>query len=131
MSRALPAVLYASSLLLAGCFVYSPAETRNTPAGKQIEVTLNREGSRAYDRELGSDAYLVTGTLYGDENGAIQMRLMRVRRRDGRDYPGAGQMVFIDHGHVISVQERRVSSPRTWAASVTGIAAFAFLNRWR
>ena len=125
-------VLYASSLLLlAGCFVYAPAETRNTPAGKLIEVRISPEGARALDRELGSNAYLVTGVLYGDDAETIQMRLRRVRRTDGKDFPADGQMLRIAHGHVLSVQERRVSSPRTWAASLTGIAAFAFLNRSR
>lgn len=123
---------YASSLLvLAGCFVYSPAETRNTPAGMQIEIRLSPEGQRALDRELGSNAYLITGVLYQDDSESIRMRLSRVRRSDGKDFPGAGQMISVDRDYVVSVQERRVSERRTWAASLTAIAAFALMNRSR
>src|SRR5262245_21015503 len=88
---------------LAGCFVYRPAETRNTPAGKQIEVTLNQQGAQAMAPQVGPAAYLVAGVLMGDDSAAIEMRFARVHRTDGKSFKGEGVMLRVPHEYVVSV----------------------------
>lgn len=118
-------------VLLAGCFVYSPAETRNTPVGKVIEVTLTPQGARALEPQVGSYAQVVAGPLLGDDQEVIEMRFARVRRSDGQDLKGNGERLRVPHEHVVTVQERRVSKPRTWAASLAAVGALFWSGRRR
>ena|SRR5687767_14091151 len=115
--------------LLAGCFVYSPAETRNTPAGKMIEVTLSQQGARLLEPDVGSLAYIVSGVLLGDDRQAIEMRFFKVHRTDGQALRGNGQRIRVPHEHVLAIHERRVSKPRTWAMSLTSIGVVLWTSR--
>jgi hypothetical protein len=105
----------------AACFVYAPAETRNTPVGKVIEVKLTPQGAQALEPQVGVSAQVVAGLLMGDDQTAIEMRFLRVRRSDGLDLKGSGELLRVPHEHVITVEERRVSKPRTWGATLTAI----------
>lgn len=113
----------------AACFVYAPAQTRNTPVGKVIEVTLTPQGAQALEPQVGLFAQVVAGSLLGDDQNAIEMRFLRVRRSDGLDLKGSGELLRVPHAHVIAVEERRLSKPRTWAATLTAIGAVFWTGR--
>lgn len=105
------------------CFVYAPAETRNTPAGRVIEVRLTPQGAQALEPQVGVHAQVVAGPLLGDDQTAIEMRFLSVMRSDGQNLKGNGELLRVPHEHVIKVEERRVSKPRTWVATLTAIGA--------
>ena len=114
---------------LAGCFVYGPAETRNTPVGKVIEVTLTPQGAQALEPQVGVRAQVVAGALLGDDQQVLELRFLRVRRSDGVDLKGSGELLRVPHEHVMAVEERRVSKPRTWLATLTAIGAVFWAGR--
>lgn len=121
----------ASLALLTACFVYSPAETRNTPAGKVIEVTLTQQGAATLEPQVGRFAHVIAGELMRDDAEGLQIRFGRVHRTDGQSLKGSGELLRVPHEHVVLVQERRVSTPRTWAASLVAIGGVVWMSRSR
>jgi hypothetical protein len=123
--RALPRPLMLSLLVTAGCYSYQPIATAPTPpAGEELRVHLNEQGTAELTRYLGPRVVTVDARLLRIEQDSILALGVSVfTLADGSSYPFTGQDPVPVSRTLISSMERRTFSRGRTVVVSTGLVA--------
>jgi len=126
--RSAPLVL-AGTLLLGGCYAYTPlAADRPVPA-MVVEATLNDRGRAAMENNIGSGTLTVLGDVETISDSTFVLRMRRTVTLDQTSVPWAGEAVTFRTDYVRSFRQRSFSSGRTVLLVGTAtVGAVAFVS---
>jgi hypothetical protein len=99
--------------LLAGCYIYKPVSTANSPTGLPVRLTLTDAGTTNLAAELGPSVEAVGGRLLNDSADVYVVALSESRKRNGMEIDWRGEQVSINKSLVASIQQRQFSRTRT------------------
>lgn len=124
--RRLPMAL--ATLLLPGCYVYSPADPDLTPPGEEIRVTITRDGATelAQVTEQVETVPVIRGRLVERDNQSLMIRVP-VRPTGEGLRPDIGQVVRVPIGSVLGMEQRDFSVGRTSAFMAGSVGAAALV----
>jgi hypothetical protein len=111
-----------ASLLLAGCYTYTPLHTIPEP-GVQVALDLNDRGRVAMADSIGPEIARVEGTLVSKTDSLWVLRMNGTEGIRGGHVKWSGEQIGFRPDHVRSISERKFSKQRT--ALVAGSAAAA------
>ena len=111
-------------VILSGCFRYVPVEPAVVPAGDRVQVHLTREGILDLPELLDQNGPVVRGTIARRSSYRLWLRVPVVVRREGFLMSTLGQDVALPLDHIVAVETRELSRPRT-GLMVLGTAVMA------
>lgn len=118
------AVLLGAVQLLSACYQYVPVRTEPT-VGSQVGFDINDEGRVGLRDQLGPGVARVEGRLTGVEGDVMVVQVSSVTQIRGRPMPADSVSVRVNRGYVESIDERRLSRPRTYIILGVGAAIVA------
>jgi hypothetical protein len=125
----LAALLLGTIQLLSACYQYIPV--RSTPiVGSQVGFDINDEGRVGLREQLGPGVARVEGRLTAVEGDVMVVQASSVTQIRGRPMPADSVSVRVSKGYVETIDERRLSRPRTYIVLGIGAAIVAaFLGK--
>ena len=114
-----------------GCYYYEPLETPAPQPGTYMQVMLTDSGTSHFWSYLGPDVGNLRGRLITASPGALALSVESVEQRHGQILGWKGETVTLSREYVATMQERRLSKPRTALLAggtvvglITALAAF-------
>jgi hypothetical protein len=119
-------LLFASMLLLAGCYTYRPLANTAPPPGQRVSAQLTTEGSKELTGQIGPEVLHVEGQVVSADSGGLDMDVQEIESVRGIRSDWHGEHVRLPRQAVAGLQERRLSIGGTTllgAALVGGLYA--------
>jgi hypothetical protein len=114
------------ALVATGCYSLQPVRGATPPLGARVAFDVNDAGRVVLGGVMGPGIAQVQGRLLEQGNDGYLVAVSGIRLLRGGEQPWAGEEVRIRSDHVTTTYERRLSRPRTVAASATAVAIVAF-----
>jgi len=114
-----------AALLLCGCYASYPINMAQARPGTKLRVGLTDAGSDSLARYLGPGVQTVDGKLLRSTDTDVSLGVTQISMRSGIDQYWKGEAVVLPKYSVATVQERRMSKPRTFLLAGAIIAALA------
>lgn len=119
-------VVLGSLPVLGGCFYYIPAQATDRTVGEHLAFQITDVGRAALSERLGQGVIRVEGTLRQAKPEGFEMNVWRVQQIGDINSRWSGEVVTINRDYIGSVEERRLSRPKTiMAVSGATIGLFA------
>jgi len=114
-----------AALLLCGCYASYPINMAQARPGTKLRVGLTDAGSDSLARYLGPGVQTVDGKLLRSTDTDVSLGVTQISMRSGIDQYWKGEAVVLPKYSVATVEERRMSKPRTFLLAGAIIAALA------
>jgi hypothetical protein len=111
--------------LLAGCFVYVPADPATIPAGEEIRIFVSRVGMAQLPIEVASNGTYLNGRFEGRIADSVRVRVPVATRQVGFMTQDLRQEVRVPAGEVVQFERRELSRGRTALLVAGGVAGGA------
>jgi hypothetical protein len=116
-------VILGSSVV--GCYTLQPTRGVQPSVGETVAFDVNDAGRVALGGSLGPEISQIEGRVLGSENGEYVLAVSNVKLLRGGEQVWAGEHVRIKSDYVGTTYERKLSRPRTIAASALGVGLVA------
>ena len=111
---------------LSACYTYLPLKTPEPRSGARVMVQLTDSGSARLSEYLGRDADAVEGRVAAVSDTAIELSVISIRARNGKQAFWKGEPVSLRRSLIGRVRERRLAKGGTLLVS-GALAAGALL----
>lgn len=111
------------AVLACGCYSNVPIQLSSAPTSTKLVVALTDAGSDSLARYLGPGVETVSGKLLQNGDNGISLAVSQVTMRSGAEQFWKGETVALPKYSIGTVQERKLSKPRTILLSAAIIAA--------
>jgi hypothetical protein len=102
-------LLFASMLLLMGCYTYRPLSNTAPPPGQRVSAQLTTEGSRELTGQIGPEVLHIEGQVVSADSGGLDMDVHEIESVRGIRSDWHGEHVRLPRQAVAGLQERRLS----------------------
>lgn len=103
----------AAALVFSGCYGSVPIQLSAAQPGTKLVVTLTDAGSDSLARYLGPGVQTVDGRLIQNGDSGLSLAVTQVTMRSGIEQFWKGETVALPKYSLGTVQERKLSKPRT------------------
>ena len=117
--------LCSAVFLLCGCYASFPIEMAQAKPGDKLRVELTDAGSDSLARYLGPGVQTVDGKLLRSSDTEVSLGVTQISMRSGIDQYWKGEAVVLPKYSLATVQERKLSKPRTFLLAGAIIVALA------
>jgi hypothetical protein len=118
-------LLCSAALSLCGCYATYPIDIAQARPGTKLRVSLTDAGSDSLARYLGPGVQTVDGKLLRSSDSDVSLGVTQISMRSGIDQFWKGEAVVLPKYSVATVQERKLSKPRTFLLTGAVIVALA------
>ena len=115
--------LCSAALLLCGCYASYPISMAQARPGTKLRVALTDAGSDSLARYLGPGVESVDGKLLRSSDADLSLGVSQISMRSGIDQYCKGEAVVLPKYSVATVEERKLSKPRTFLLAGAIVAA--------
>jgi hypothetical protein len=109
-----------------GCYTLQPTQGAQPNIGETVAFDVNDAGRTALGGSLGPEISQIEGRVLGSENGEYVLAVSNIKLLRGGEQVWTGEHVRIKSDYVGTTYERKLSRPRTIAASAVGVGLVAF-----
>ncbi len=110
-------------LLLGACFSYMALGTTTPVRGSEVVAHLSVPLAVPLQDVTVQEVYVATGRVAYADSDSLVLAVDRFTSAVGTNYPGLGTLLTIRRDHVGTLEQRRVSAPKTALLLGTGAAA--------
>jgi hypothetical protein len=111
------------AIVASGCYANVPIQLSSAQPNTKLVVALTDAGSDSLSRYLGPGVETVSGKLQQTTDSGISLAVSDVTMRSGAEQFWKGETVTLPKYSIGTVQERKLSKPRTLLLSAAIIAA--------
>jgi hypothetical protein len=118
-------------LALQGCYTYAPVQSSVPPTGETVVLNISDRGRVALGERLGPGVTRIQGRVTNVADQQLSLNVASVSYVSGERSLWSGESVSLDQDYVGTVEVRRLSKGRTWAAvgiSTVAVAVFIATN---
>jgi hypothetical protein len=115
--------LCSAALLLCGCYASVPIEVARAQPGTKLRIGLTDAGADSLARYLGPGVQTVDGKLLQNSDSGLSLGVTQISMRSGIEQYWKGETVVLPKYSLATVEQRKLSRPRTLLLSGAIIAA--------
>jgi hypothetical protein len=111
------------AIVASGCYGNVPIQLSSAPMNTKLVVALTDAGSDSLARYLGPGVETVSGKLMQNGDNGISLAVSQVTMRSGAEQFWKGETVALPKYSIGTVQEHKLSKPRTILLGAAIVAA--------
>jgi hypothetical protein len=110
------------AIALSACYANVPIQLSTAQPNTKLVVALTDAGSDSLARYLGPGVATVGGKLLQNSDGGVSLAVTTLTMRSGAEQFWKGETVALPKYSIATVQERKLSKPRTFLLSAAIVA---------